>query len=107
MRRKIVADPICERCQLDVEDAKHALWSCPELDVVCADQAPWSFKHEVGFSSVKELLSWMVEKGMPLELFAFMAWSVWSQQNKVRLNLQSSPLHQVAEQARTMLAQYR
>nr|XP_023875864.1 uncharacterized protein LOC111988307 [Quercus suber] len=48
----------------------------------------------------------MVEKGMPLELFAFTAWSVWSQRNKVRLNLQSSPLHQVAEQARTMFAQY-
>ena len=107
MRRKIVADPICERCKLDVEDAKHALWLCPKLDVVWADQVPWSFKHEVGFSGVKELLSWMVEKGMPLELFVFTAWSVWSQQNKVRLNLQSSPLHQVAEQARTMLAQYR
>ena len=106
MRRKIVADLICERCKLDVEDAEHALWSCPELDVVWADQVPWKFRHEVGFSRVKELLSWMVEKGAPLEQFAFMAWSVWSQRNKVCLNLQSSPLHQVAKQARTMLAQY-
>ena len=78
MRLKIVADPICERCKLDVEDAEHALWSCPELDVVWADQVPWNFRQEVGFSGVKELLSWMVEKGTPLEQFAFTAWSVWS-----------------------------
>ena len=78
MRRKIVADPICERCKLDVEDAEHALWSCPELDVVWAEKVPWSFRHEVGFSGVKELLLWMVEKGMPLEQFAFTAWNVWS-----------------------------
>nr|XP_023903860.1 uncharacterized protein LOC112015657 [Quercus suber] len=38
MRRKVVADPICERCKLDVEDAEHALWSCPELDVVWVNQ---------------------------------------------------------------------
>ena len=37
MRRKIVADPICERCKLDVEETEHALWSCPKLDVVWAD----------------------------------------------------------------------
>ena len=102
MKRKIVAKPICERCKLDVEDAEHALWSCPELDVVWTDQVLWSFRYEVGFSGVKELLSWMVEKGMPLELFAFTAWRIWNQRNKVRVNLQSSPLHQVAEQARAM-----
>ena len=65
MRRKIVVDPICEKCKLEVEDAKHALWSCPELDVVWVDQVRWSFRYGVGFLGVKELLSWMVEKGMP------------------------------------------
>ena len=106
MRRKIIADPICERCKLVVEDVEHALWSCPELDVVWADRVLWDFKHEIGFSGVKEMLSWMVERGMSLKLFAFTAWSVWSQQNKVKLHLQFNPLHQVAEQATAMLAQY-
>lgn len=78
MRRKIVADPICERCKWAMEDAEHALWSCPELDVVWTDQVAWGFRYEIGFSGVKELLSWMVEKGMSLELFAYSAWSVWS-----------------------------
>jgi len=93
MRRKIVADSICERCKLAVEEAEHALWSCLELDVVWADQEEWSFRYEVGFSGVKELLSWMIGKIMSLELFAYTAWSVWSQRNKVWMNIQVSLLH--------------
>ena len=38
MRRKIIANPICERCKTVVKDTEHALWSCSELDVVWADQ---------------------------------------------------------------------
>ena len=47
MSRKIVTDPICEGCKLDVEEIEHALWSCSELDVVWADQEAWSFKYEI------------------------------------------------------------
>ena len=74
--------------------------------MVWADQETWGFGYEIGFSGVKELLSWMVEKGVSLELFAYTAWSVWSQRNKAWMHLQVSPLHQVAKQARAMLAQY-
>ena len=34
MRRKIVANSICERCKLAIEEAEHALWSCSKLDVM-------------------------------------------------------------------------
>ena len=78
MRRKIVEDPMCERCKQAVEESIHALWSCPELDEVWFDQGIWGFRCEVGFISVKELLLWMVEEGKSLELLAFMAWSVWN-----------------------------
>ena len=37
---------------------------------------------EVGFSNVKELLSWLILEGKPLELFAYMAWMVWNQRTK-------------------------
>ena len=33
----------------------HALWSCPELDVVWADQEKWGFRGEIDFTCVKEL----------------------------------------------------
>nr|POE79104.1 hypothetical protein CFP56_25444 [Quercus suber] len=107
MRRKILEDPICERCKLAVEDSVHALWSCPELDVVWADQEKWGFRCEIEFTYVRELLSWMIEEGKSLELLAYTAWTVWNQRNKVRLNLQACSLHHVAEQTAELLGQYR
>ena len=89
-----------------MKDPLHALWLCPELDVVWSDQSMWGFRYEVGFVTVKELLLWMIDEGKSLELLAFTAWGVWNQRNKARLMLQSSPLHQVAANARTSLVQY-
>ena len=37
----------------------------------------------------------------------YTACTVWNQRNKVRLNLQASPLHQVAAQSAEMLAQFK
>ena len=37
MKRKIIADPICERCLSAVEETEHALWSCLKLEVVWVD----------------------------------------------------------------------
>lgn len=107
MRRKILEEPICERCKRALEDSVHALWSCPELDVVWADQEEWGFRGEIDFTCVKELVLWMVEKGKSLELFAYTACTIWNQRNKVRLNLQASPLHQVAAQSAATLAHFR
>ena len=78
MRRKIITDAIYERCKTAMEDTKHALWSCSELDVVWADQEAWSFKYEIEYMGVKELLSWMIGEGESLELFAYTAWNVWN-----------------------------
>ena len=41
--------------QLTSRDSVHALWSCPELDVVWADQEKWGFRGEIDFTCVKEL----------------------------------------------------
>ena len=38
---------------------------------------------------------------------AYSAWMVWNQRNKTQLNLQVASFHQVAEQEKEMLAQYR
>ena len=56
----------------------HALWSCPKLDVVWVDQEIWGFRCKIGFTSVKELLSRMIEEEKSLELFAYMAWNIWN-----------------------------
>ena len=73
MRRKILEDPIYERCKQAVTDSMHALWSCSKLDVVWVDQEIWGFMCKIGFTSVKELLSWMIEEEKSLELLAYTA----------------------------------
>ena len=85
----------------------HAVWSCPKLGEVWGVGEEWCFKSKVEFTYVKELLSWLIAKGRSLELFAYMAWMVWNQRNKVRVNQQAVLLLQVAEQAEQKLAQFR
>ena len=98
---------MCERCKQAVEDMLHALWSCPELDVVWADQGTRGFRYGIGFTGFEEMLLWMIEEGKSLELLAYTAWNILNQRNKARLNLQGSPLHQVAEQTRAKMVLYR
>ncbi|XP_075645359.1 uncharacterized protein LOC142616377 [Castanea sativa] len=107
MKKKITADLICERCLSTVEETEHALWSCPELDVVWGDCEEWCFRSKIEFTDVKELLSWLMAEGKSLDLFAYTAWMVWNQRNKARVNQQAVLLHQVAEEAKQMLAQFR
>ena len=54
---------------------------------------------------MKELLSWLIAEGKSLELFAYTAWMVWNQRNKVRVNQQAVSFLQVVEQAKQKLAQ--
>ena len=70
MKRTIISDPTCERCKVDIEDMLHALWSCSEVDIVWADLTLWDFRSSVNFVDFKQLVSWIVEEGKQLELFA-------------------------------------
>ena len=55
------------------------LWSCSEVDIVWADQSLWEFHWSTNFENIKMLVSWLIEEGKQLELFAYTAWSVWNQ----------------------------
>nr|XP_023875073.1 uncharacterized protein LOC111987580 [Quercus suber] len=57
LKRKVIADPICERCCSAVEESVHAVWSCPELVEVWDVGNEWCFKSELEFTDMKELLS--------------------------------------------------
>ena len=64
MKRKITADPICERCVFAVEESEHALWPCPKLEEVWGDGEEWCFRSAIEFADVKELLLWLIAKGI-------------------------------------------
>ena len=106
VQRTIISEPMCERCNSAVEDLIHALWSCSELDSVWSDQSLWSFRGRVGFVDFKELISWMIAEGKPLELFAVTAWMIWNQRNHVRLHRPAVALHQVTALASTSLTEF-
>ena len=73
LKRKVTADPICERCRSAVGEFVHAIWSCLELGEVCGVGEEWCFRSEVEFTDVKELLSWLITEGKSLVLFAYTA----------------------------------
>ena len=73
VKRTIIADPICDRCRVAIEDPLHALWSCSEVDIVWANQTLWDFHCSMEFDNIKQLVSWMIEEGKQLELFAYTA----------------------------------
>ena len=106
MRRTIIADPICDRCRTAIEDPLHALWSCSEVDIVWADQSLWDFRWSTDFENIKMLVSWLIEEGKQLELFAYTAWSVWNQRNQVRVRAPATAPHQIPSVSRTLLHEF-
>ena len=106
MRHTIIGNSICDRCQAEVEDPLHALWTCIELDTVWADQSLWEFRNSVGFADFKDLVSWIIAKGKQLDLFAIIAWSVWNHRNQARVQGSASDLHQIAATARIRLDEF-
>ena len=100
LKRKVTADLISERCRSAIKESMHAIWSCLELGEVWGVGEEWCFRSNVEFTDVKELLSWLIAEGKSIELFAYTAWMVWTQRNKVRVTQQAVLLHQLAEQAK-------
>ena len=104
--RTISADPFCVRCHASTKSSLHALWSCPELDLVWSDMELLNFRASVQFVTFKELLSWLIKNNHQLEIFAVTSWTIWNQRNWVRLNQPANSLHQIPHITKTWLANY-
>lgn len=57
LRRTIISNPICDRCEKHPETTLHAMWTCPKLDEVWTDSEQWAFCRNRSFMDFKELLS--------------------------------------------------
>ncbi|GMY05974.1 putative ribonuclease h protein [Fagus crenata] len=86
-KRNVLPKPICDQCRTGVEDALHALWSCPELVSV------WSKESWLGpllsqtFLDFTDLISTVLSSCSKREsaLFGSLAWLIWHVRNKKRL----------------------
>ena len=83
--RTILQNSSCDRCSLQLEDTLHSLWSCTRLNEVWEGDR-WNFQSRINFADFKELCSWILENGKPMDLFAIQVWSIWNHRNKLRLN---------------------
>ena len=41
--RIIITDPMCAQCSEHPESPLHAMWSCPELDIIWESSGLWNF----------------------------------------------------------------
>ena len=76
--RTIIDDPFCDRCHETHETPLHALWLCKELDSVWESSVHYQSRQNVNFVDFKELLSWILTQTSEVELFAMMAWGIWT-----------------------------
>ena len=106
VRCTIIDDPSCDRCHDAHEAPLHALWLCRELDSVWDSSGSWSFRHGVQFLDFKELLSGIILQQHDLELFAWMAWTIWTQRNQVRLHQPACSLHQIGQLSKERLSEF-
>uniref|UniRef100_A0A7N2MFF8 RNase H type-1 domain-containing protein n=1 Tax=Quercus lobata TaxID=97700 RepID=A0A7N2MFF8_QUELO len=97
---------MCDLCKSAHEDQLHALWSCPELDVIWSDVSAWSFRMTSSFDSFKELVQWIFQNQKQQKLFAVMVWSIWSQQNQIRLHQPSCNSHLLAQTSKDRLEEF-
>ena len=106
VHRKIIECPFCDHCKQVPKSTLHALWTCQALDVVWENEDLWSCRRNNFFMDFKELLSWFIKHQQNVELFFFTAWSVWTQQNQVRLNQLSYSSHLIASVAKERLEEF-
>ncbi|XP_075655907.1 uncharacterized protein LOC142626025 [Castanea sativa] len=107
VRRIVIEDPLCDRCKCVNESTLHALWSCSELDVVLEDLTSWNCRRTTSFINFKELLSWLIKNQKHLEIFSVTTWSIWTQQNQVRLHKPSFSPHLITPLAKERLHEFK
>ena len=82
MRRKIVNDPVCPICGLEVESVSHILWECPSSMDVWEACKPFQ-KMSITRQSFIQLFEEIVRTGRETDtrLFVVMARQIWMRRN--------------------------
>ena len=96
MRRKVIADGMCDRCKQVPEDVVHALYGCPNLDDLWK-QTKWNNGALKYFTSFLDLFDFILAGSSDVELFASITWNLWNHRNNLRLGKPTIPLDKVLE----------
>ena len=105
-KRKILDDAKCGACLLDQETTLHAIWSCESLYNIwdpCFSRVQTEYPY---IQDMQELISLVGQRANSLELFGVVAWFIWNQRNRLRLNERGLPSEKILEAARVYLSDF-
>nr|POE68352.1 putative ribonuclease h protein [Quercus suber] len=105
-RRRILADDLCDHCKGALKDTVHALWSCPLLAPVWAHDPCWNFRTSQTFASFRDLVKYLIEKGVDLNFFSNVVWKIWHRRNALRTCNKPFPIHRVLRDAQSIQASF-
>nr|POF09326.1 putative ribonuclease h protein [Quercus suber] len=105
-RRRILVEDVCDHCKGAPEDTVHALWSCPLLAPVWAHDPCWSFRTSQTFASFSDLVQYLIEKGVDLNFFSNVVWTIWHRRNALRTCDKPFPIHRVLRDAQSIQASF-
>lgn len=108
VKRKVLLEASCDHCHLHPEIVMHALWSCQCLTEVWESDQAWNFKCVRSFTDFQQLILYIAEAGLDLDMFSMVVWTLWHRRNQLRIGSSILPLGQIISQAQqTLLDFYR
>lgn len=106
-KKKILEDAKSNAYPLDQEKTLHALWSCETLNKIWTPYFSWVVQTEYPhLQDMQELINLVGQRERRLELFEVVAWFIWNQRNKQRLNEKGLPSDKLFEAARVYLSDF-
>ena len=84
----------------------HALWSCETLKEIWNLYFSWVRTKYPHLQDMQELINLVGQRAKRLELFGVVAWFIWNQRNKLRLNKKGLLSDKLFEAARIYLLDF-
>ncbi|XP_075665246.1 uncharacterized protein LOC142634880 [Castanea sativa] len=107
LRRKVLDDPTCPQCGVEIENTMQAKWECKQLLTIWEKGIWMDFEgppSDLAFYRPGSF-SWRASETAGT-LFSTVAWSIWCRRNKVRCNEPSVPLGKILESVASLLMEF-
>ena len=110
MRRKVLLDGQCEVCHTDVESSSHIFWDCAFVHEVWDVSKLFPSNSWVHFHSFMDMLWYGVMEAdweqTKIERIVMVAWTIWTNWNKIRVGGAKKSSQQVVYSALDFLAEF-
>ena len=84
-----------ENCRASDEDCAHAIFYCPNLQVVWSSDPQWSWLASMQGCNIKEIFQKAFSKRKDAELLAFTGWTIWNRRNQIKFKEAVCPINHI------------